>query len=481
MKSTIMVKYENLSTPIKASFWFLICGFMQKGMSFITTPIFTRLLSTSEYGKYSIYNSWYAIISIFATFNLSYGVYMQGLVKFKNDRDVFTSSLQGLTTTIVLTCGTIYILFNKLWNKLFDLSIVLMMAMFIDMLAMAAFSFWANRQRVDYKYEKLVILSIFRAIVNPMIGIFAVTHTNNKVEARVLSSIVIDLITFAYLYFIQAKKGKQFYNKKYWMYALSFNFPLIPHYLSTIVLSQSDKIIIKYLCGSSKAGIYSVAYSLSQVMVIFNSALLNTLNPWIYKKINLKEYDEIGKVSYFMLIIIAFVNFLLVAIAPEIIDIMAPREYHKAIWVIPPIVISVFFMFMYSLFADFEFYFEKTKFIMLASVTSAGLNILLNFIFIKHFGFIAAGYTTLACYLLYAFAHYLFMRKINYDYMNSIKIYNGKLILFISLIFIIACTIIVFFYNCIIIRYVILGFIFLIILLKKDKVRGLIRKIKLGK
>ena len=77
-KYNVLKKYSELPIPLKASFWFLITGFLQKGISVITTPIFTRLLSTSEYGQLSIYNSWAGIITIFATLNLSAGVFMRG-------------------------------------------------------------------------------------------------------------------------------------------------------------------------------------------------------------------------------------------------------------------------------------------------------------------------------------------------------------------------------------------------------------------
>ena len=43
--------YNNMPVQVKASFWFLICSFMQKGISTIATPIFTRLLTTAEYRR----------------------------------------------------------------------------------------------------------------------------------------------------------------------------------------------------------------------------------------------------------------------------------------------------------------------------------------------------------------------------------------------------------------------------------------------
>ena len=80
----IVNKYNLLPIQIKASLWFLVCGFLSKGVSFITTPIFTRLLTAEEYGQYSVFNSWYGIIAVFVTFNLYSGVYAQGIVKYES-------------------------------------------------------------------------------------------------------------------------------------------------------------------------------------------------------------------------------------------------------------------------------------------------------------------------------------------------------------------------------------------------------------
>ena len=90
-------KYKNLPVQIKASFWFLICSFLQKGITVITTPIFTRLLSTSDYGQFTVFSSWLDICSVFVTLRLYYGVFVQGLVKFDKNRSAFASSMQGLS------------------------------------------------------------------------------------------------------------------------------------------------------------------------------------------------------------------------------------------------------------------------------------------------------------------------------------------------------------------------------------------------
>ena len=83
-------------------------------------------------------------------------------------------------------------------------------------------------------------------------------------------------------------------------------------------------------------------------------------------------------------------------------------------------------MFLYPLFANIEFYYEKTKFVMVASCSGALLNILLNYIFIGLYGYYAAGYTTLICYMVFSFAHYLAYKKIVDNNLELEKIYDIK-------------------------------------------------------
>ena len=62
-------KYASMSTAVKAALWFTICNMVQRGINFLTMPIFTRIMPTADYGTYTVYNSWYTIIVIFATLN----------------------------------------------------------------------------------------------------------------------------------------------------------------------------------------------------------------------------------------------------------------------------------------------------------------------------------------------------------------------------------------------------------------------------
>ena len=60
-------QYKKLDIKAKAVIWFTICSFLQKGISFITVPVFARIMPTSEYGLYTVYLSWLQILTIFTS------------------------------------------------------------------------------------------------------------------------------------------------------------------------------------------------------------------------------------------------------------------------------------------------------------------------------------------------------------------------------------------------------------------------------
>ena len=451
--NTFIRKYKSMPVQIRASLWFLVCSFLQKGISIISTPVFTRLLSTSEYGKYGVFNSWLTILTVFVTLNLYSGMYTRGLVKNTEDRRAYSSSLQGLCLTLDVIWIAVYLLFHRQINRITSLTTVQMLAMLVMIWTSAAFSFWAAEQRVELNYRRLVLITLIASAAKPALGVVFVLLAKDKVTARILGLLLVELVMYTGCFAVQMRRGKTFCSRKYWRDAFVFNIPLIPHYLSMSILNGADKIMIERMCGASEAGVYTLAYSLSQIMKLFNQALTQTIEPWLYRQIRDKRIGEIGRVAYPSWVLIAGLNLLLIALAPEAVAVFAPDSYYEAIWIIPPVAMSVYFIFLYSFFAVFEFYYLKTKLVAVATCAGALLNIILNYIFIRIYGYYAAGYTTLACYIVYALMHYLFMKKICREELAAENIYDRKLMTGISVLFIAAGMLLMLTYRYPIIRY----------------------------
>lgn len=474
----IFFLYYKMSEPVKASLWFTFCSIMQKGIALLSTPIFTRLLTTEQFGIYSIYQSWYAIITIFATLNLYCGVYNIGLTKFSHDQNRFTSSIQGLSTTITILLFGIYILNVDFWNNLLGLSFLFVISMFVESLFAPAFSFWAAKQRYDYKYKRLILITLIVAFGSPILGVICVLNTTYKAEARVLSYVLVQVCVGLIFYIHNSRKGKIFYDTRYWKFALAFNIPLIPHYLSTTILQQADRIMIASMIGNDKAAIYSVAYSISSMMLIITNAINNSFVPYTYKSIKSHDYKKIRKNSNGLIVLVGIACVLAMSFGPEIIKVFATTDYYEAIWIIPPVSASVYFLFLYPLFGNIEFYFEETKFIMYASCGGAVLNIVLNYLMIPVLGYIAAGYTTLVCYIIFSLAHYIFHKKVIKKHIPDVEIYDIKFICIFSVVLLIAMIVMAISYNFILLRYGIIIIILITLLIKRKVILKIIKEVR---
>ena len=100
------------------------------------------------------------------------------------------------------------------------------------------------------------------------------------------------------------------------------------------------------------------------------------------------------------------------ALSPELVFILGGKEYDLAKFVAIPMVLDAFILFLYNIIVPSEYYSKKTTFIMVGTMVAAGINIVLNYIFIQRFGFLAVGYTTLFAYMCYLTLHIIISRKL---------------------------------------------------------------------
>ena len=432
----IIKNYKDLSIQAKAGIWFVFCSFLQKGISFITVPVFTRLLTTEEYGTYSIYLSWLQILTIITSLNLFYGVLDNGMSKYEKDRDRFISSMQGLTITLTTLVFVVYLLAFKMWENLIGLAPAYLLLMFVEMYVRPSMFFWSGKQRFEYKYKRQVSVTILKSIANPLLGLLMVYSMTDRAYARVLSVVIVEIVFSGFFLVIQFIKGKTFYNAFYWRYGLKLAIPMLPHYLSGMILNQGDRIMIDKMADKSAVAFYSVAYSIGMLVQIFTNAINSAITPWVYQKMKTKDNVGVAETFNGLLIFVACISIALMLISPELMLIFGSSEYVQGAYVIPPVAASVYFIFLYYLFSFPQFYFEKTKFLFVASIVAAVLNIVLNFVFIGFYGYVAAGYTTLACYVAYSIGHYVVSKRVLKDFMNGKSLYDVKKILLISIILI---------------------------------------------
>ena len=403
---------KNSSVGLKSSIAFALASAVSAGMSYITTPIFTRVLSSTEYGEVTVYLTWQSVFAIIAMFSLNYGVFNNGMMDYKTDRDAYSYSLLKLSNVITIIFAFMVFVFRWIFPNYLKVETKYLILMFVVFLFNPAYSFWLARQRYEYNYKPALCASIVLAVMGPVVSVVAVVLSReNKVDARIFGLEGTLLCIYMFFYIRLGKKSNWNCKYGYWKEAFLFNLPLLPHYLSTYILSSSDKLMISELVSKSATSYYSIAYTIASLGLIVWTAINGSLIPYTYAKCKEKNYHELKRIVNTILVFIAICCVIVILIAPEVIAVLGSKEYRTSVIVVPPIVGGIFFQVHYSLYANVLYYFRKPKWVMVASMISAVANIITNYIFINMYGYMAAGFTTLVCYMLQAGIDYIAMKK----------------------------------------------------------------------
>lgn len=446
-------KYNNMSVVVKASLWFIFASTLQKAISVVTTPIFTRLMSPDQYGQVSAYNSWLQTFTILVTLRLNWAVFNKGMSKYKDDRDNYVSTMQTTTFALAALLMAVYLLFRKQFNALTELPTVIMAAMLAELFVTPAIDFWTLRKRYEYQYRQVVLRTVAMVVLSALLGIAAVLVSEQKGYARILSIIFVNVCFGIPIFIYNRRRADTWFKLEYAVYALSFNIKLLLHYISQYILEQFDRIMIQKMVGFAAAGIYSVAYNAGMILKILTQSITNALVPWMYERLEKKEFKQLDDVLFVAYLVVGGVMLTFITFAPELMRILADERFQEGVYVIPPVALSLFFLFVYTTIANVEFFYEQTKFTSYISMAGAALNIVLNYIGIRTFGYIAAAYTTMICYMAFCAAHYCYTIYCVKKTYHVASVFRVQRLILISSAILFLGTLVVFTYDMPIVRF----------------------------
>lgn len=109
------------AVALRAGAWYIFSSVMVKSISVLTTPIFTRMMTTEEYGIVSTFTTWYSLLSVFCTLNLTYSI---GRAKqdFPGKLEYYIGSMQMLAAMATLCIVAVILLFIEPAAEVMELS-----------------------------------------------------------------------------------------------------------------------------------------------------------------------------------------------------------------------------------------------------------------------------------------------------------------------------------------------------------------------
>ena len=209
-----------MSLPVKAGFWFTICNFMQRGITMITTPIFTRVLSEEQYGLVSTFTSWQNVLILITTLSL-YKAMMNLYIKYDNKEQVL-SAVSGLSLILTLAWFIVALVFANQISEWMQMSKTLVVCLFVSFIAQAGINCWQVYKRYTYEYRSLISVTILLTSVSSLLGVLCVLLVSSSAESRLVPQSIVTVIIGLVIYISIFKHNHTVYNKEIWSFALIF-------------------------------------------------------------------------------------------------------------------------------------------------------------------------------------------------------------------------------------------------------------------
>ena len=213
-------------------------------------------------------------------------------------------------------------------------------------------------------------------------------------------------------------------------------------------------------------------------MLLLTSAVNGSFMPWLYRKLKSGENQQIRPVIGGFAAVVTAATVAMMVFAPDVVAILATDAYSQAVWIIPPVAASVFFVFIYMQFANVQMYYGENRGITWISLVAAGANVVLNALCIPRFGYLAAGWTTLASYVLLTLLHYVRMKKLCRKYQVSEGVFPEKLLLVLSIGMILLAGLVLGLYRLDYVRYAVFAAEVILLLLFRKRLFEFLKAMK---
>ncbi len=436
----------------KSTFWYTIGNFASRALVFLATPIYIRFLSVEEYGLYSNFASWLTILSVSTGMNLQHSI-LKARYEYEDDLNSYLKSIYLVIAGLVAGLGA-FVLLNLNWTKTFlNMGNFDLILLFAYLFAYPGFAIATTLHRSFFRMKSFIIATLVQISATVLVSVaLLLLVPGRRLEMLIIGqTLPASIIGLYFLIRIFLQEGRP--KKVMLTNAVKLGIPMIPHTLGGVLLDRSDRVMITNLVGEAQTAYYSVGANVSTILIVVSNSLNNAFIPWLTGSLSKGEQDEeIKKNANRQILLFSVVVVAVLLLAPEIVFFFGGRNYQSSVAVMVPLLLGAYFHHVYVMYMNLEYYNRRTRGTVISTTIVAVLNIVLNYMFIPRYGFAAAAYTTLFCYVVRYFLHVGIAKRINMDH-----VYDNRKILIISLILLLSGFLFSFLYTQNIIRYLVIA------------------------
>ncbi len=401
--------------------WYGVSSIAARFINYLLTPFLTYTASVSvpDFGNMGLIYSFIPIFNILFTYGFE-TAYFRFSSKEENKKTIYsTASLSILVSTILFTL--------LLWANqnaiaiatgLQDLPQLVQISIFIiavDALSVIPFA----RLRQQGRPKMYAFLKVSGICLNMFLVWFFIaycpTHTGQALVKAIYNPttnpiVYVLLANLAQSIFTLLLLSKELlainfrFDTRLWKEMMIYSLPLLIAGFGGVINETLDRQMLRWwlpgeeLFRKEQVGIYNACYKLSILITLFVTAFKMGAEPFFFKQAEGDNPQRVyARVMKFFVITISFMFLVVMLFMPIWKRFIGPR-YWEGLSVVPILLLANMFLGIYYNLSIWYKLGHKTIAGTWITLIGACITILINFIFIPHFSYMACAWATFCCY-----------------------------------------------------------------------------------
>ncbi len=375
---------------------------------FLLLPIYTHLLTDSEYGIADLVLTSSDLLLPFISLSIFNGLLRYGLIKGKMQNSFLITSiifLVGNIGTILLTpLLGLYAPIRK-WKWYMCANVLVHFARLNSMVFL----------KVKEKNKAYSALSIIQALFLVGFNIVFLFVLKMGIQGYLLSTILSDAL-LSFLAFVigdmRTDLQEASFDKLLLKEMVLFSIPFVFNDISWWVIHSSDKIMIEWMIGEAALGIYTAASKIPVLVTVLTSIFSQA-----WGLASIKEYDSTNDTSFystvfrFYSVFVFGVTIIIIGITKPFMSIYVGKAFQESRHYVPLLLVSAAFAALSTFASGLLGALKRSKIIMTTTIVACIANIVINYVFIQIIGIYGAVVGTVVAYFIVAFFRILGLKR----------------------------------------------------------------------
>ncbi|GAB4453037.1 MAG: polysaccharide biosynthesis C-terminal domain-containing protein [Bacteroidia bacterium] len=407
-------------------------------LNYLLTPLYTYLFTNpADYGINAEVYAYISFLNIIFTYGME-TAYFHFVNKSDEPQKILNNSLSLilLTTTFF---SLMLLLFSSDISKILNYQNNLFVIWTIGIIATDAvmsipFAYIRQQQKPLY----FSIIKISNVLINILLNLFFFLVCKKEYDAghqnlfsKIYSpeigigySFLSNLLSNVFSIIMLFPVWKNFHLSIDWKLSkkmLNYALPLLIVGLAGMINETFDRIVLKYLLplevAQSAQGIYGACYKISILMTIFIQSYRYAAEPFFFKTFKNNDAKKMYALSTDVFIAFGLIIWLGTLINLPIIQYFIGPSYRIGLKVVPILLTANLCL---GIYFNLSFWYKLTGLTQIgAYVTLFGafITLLINFIFVPEYSYVASAYATLAAYgSMMLVAYFLGQKYFKIDY-----------------------------------------------------------------